>query len=63
MRRRELNLGIGAAGLMQSLGTHAQQTTAPIIGFLHSGSLSGRENQIATFREGLAANGYTEGKT
>ena len=47
---------------MQSLGARAEQTTTPVIGFLHSGSLSGRENQIATFREGLAASGYTEGK-
>ena len=62
MRRRELIFSIGAAGLMQSLGARAEQTTTPVIGFLHSGSLSGRETQIATFREGLAASGYTEGK-
>ena len=62
MRRRELIFSIGAAGLMQSLGARAEQTTTPVIGFLHSGSLSGREAQIATFREGLAASGYTEGK-
>jgi putative ABC transport system substrate-binding protein len=34
----------------------------PVVGFLHSGSLSGRENQISAFREGLADSGYIEGK-
>jgi putative ABC transport system substrate-binding protein len=34
----------------------------PVVGFLHSGSLSGRETQVAAFREGLADSGYVEGK-
>jgi putative ABC transport system substrate-binding protein len=40
----------------------AEQPVLPVVGFLHSGSLSGRETQIATFREGLAESGYIEGK-
>src|SRR5262249_41880691 len=44
------------------LDAHAAQTTMPIVGFLHSGSLSGRETQVAAFREGLAESGYIEGK-
>ena len=56
-------VGLAAGGLAAwPLAVRAQQPSMPVVGFLHSGSLSGRENQIATFREGLAASGYTEGK-
>jgi putative ABC transport system substrate-binding protein len=53
---------LGAAGFARPLAAHAAQTTMPIVGFLHSGSLSGRETQVAAFREGLADSGYIEGK-
>jgi len=53
---------LGAAGFARPLDAHAAQTTMPIVGFLHSGSLSGRETQVAAFREGLAESGYIEGK-
>jgi putative ABC transport system substrate-binding protein len=53
---------LGAAGLARPLEARAAQTTVPVVGFLHSGSLSGRETQVAAFREGLADNGYIEGK-
>ncbi len=53
---------LGAAGFARPLDAHAVQTTMPIVRFLHSGSLSGRETQVAAFREGLADSGYIEGK-
>jgi len=53
---------LGAAGLARPFHARAAQTTMPVVGFLHSGSLSGRENQIFAFREGLADSGYIEGK-
>ena len=53
---------LGAAGLARPYALRAAQTTMPIVGFLHSGSLSGRETQVAAFREGLADSGYIEGK-
>jgi putative tryptophan/tyrosine transport system substrate-binding protein len=53
---------LGAAGVAWPLDARAVQTTMPVVGFLHSGSLSGRESQIAAFREGLAEGGYIEGK-
>ena len=62
MRRREMIVMLGAAGLARPFRARAAQTTMPVVGFLHSGSLSGRENQISAFREGLADSGYIEGK-
>jgi len=62
MRRREMIVLLGAAGFARPLDAQAAQTTMPIVGFLHSGSLSGRETQVAAFREGLAESGYIEGK-
>ena len=62
MRRREMIVLLGAAGLARPYALRAAQTTMPIVGFLHSGSLSGRETQVAAFREGLADSGYIEGK-
>jgi len=62
MRRRDLIVRLAGGGLAAwPLAVRAQQPSMAVVGFLHSGSLSGRENQIATFREGLAASGYTEG--
>jgi putative tryptophan/tyrosine transport system substrate-binding protein len=52
---------LGAGGLVRPLDARAAQTSVPVVGFLHS-SLSGRETQIAAFREGLADSGYIEGK-
>src|SRR6516165_8450833 len=62
MRRREMIVLLGAAGLARPHALRAAQTTMLIVGFLHSGSLSGRETQVAAFREGLADSGYIEGK-
>jgi putative ABC transport system substrate-binding protein len=62
MRRREVILLLGAARLAWPLGAHAEHTTIPVVGFLHSGSLSGREKQVTAFREGLADSGYIDGK-
>jgi putative ABC transport system substrate-binding protein len=62
MNRRALIASLGIGIFARLPAVLAQQKTIPVIGFLHSGSLSGRETQIATFREGLAASGYTEGK-
>jgi hypothetical protein len=53
-----IELHRGPVGFARPLDAHAVQTTMPIVGFLHSGSLSGRETQVAAFREGLTDSGY-----
>jgi putative tryptophan/tyrosine transport system substrate-binding protein len=61
MRRREFIALLGAAATWQ-FGTQAQQPTKPVIGFLHSGSLSGYRNLMISFRKGLSALGFVDGK-
>jgi putative ABC transport system substrate-binding protein len=41
----------------------AQQPAMPLIGFLHSGSISGYRNLLISFRRGLAETGFVEGRT
>jgi putative ABC transport system substrate-binding protein len=42
---------------------YGQQSTAPIIGFLNTGTLIGREHFVDAFHEGLKEGGFIEGQT
>ena len=63
MRSREIFALFGAAGLARVVDARGEQTTTPVVVFLHSGSLSGREGQVAAFLQGLADGGYIAGKS
>ena len=63
MRRREfLGAMIGAATTALPPTAHAQQLTAPLIGFLHPGSPEANTSALAAFRKGLGEAGYTDGR-
>jgi putative ABC transport system substrate-binding protein len=62
MRRRKILALLGVGAVLRARAVSAEQPVLRVVGFLHSGSLSGRETQIATFHEGLAESGYIEGK-
>jgi putative ABC transport system substrate-binding protein len=60
IRRREFIAALGGAAAWP-LAAHAQKASMPVVGFL--GLLPQRANPVATFREGLAAAGFVEGRT
>jgi putative ABC transport system substrate-binding protein len=62
MTRREFITLIGGATAAWPLGTHAQQPTMPVIGFLRSTSLAVSTPMVTGFRQGLTAVGFTEGQ-
>ena len=61
MKRREF---IALIGSMAAWPLHAngQQSTAPVIGMLNSGTRSGREHFVAGFHDGLKEGGFIEGQ-
>jgi putative ABC transport system substrate-binding protein len=61
MKRREL-IAVVCGTALWPLLAHAQQSAAPIIGFLGGGGAEGFEPLAAAFRQGLREGGFVEGK-
>jgi ABC-type uncharacterized transport system substrate-binding protein len=59
--RRKFLASLGAAAAWP-LSARAQQAAMPVVGFLHSGGLGTRSDQITAFHRGLNEAGYVEGK-
>jgi len=63
---RDLNrrgvIGLVGGAAAWPIVARAQQSSLPVVGFLHSGSPEGRAPRIAAFRRGLAEGGYIEGQ-
>jgi len=62
MNRRDLFTLFGGAAASWPIVVSAQQSSVPIIGFLHFASPAVYAPRIAAFREGLNEAGYVEGK-
>src|SRR4249920_1128531 len=62
MRRREFITLVGCAAVAWPRRTWAQQSTLPVIGFVHARSRDDSASLVAAFRQGLIENGYVEGK-
>jgi putative tryptophan/tyrosine transport system substrate-binding protein len=61
MRRREFIAGLGGAAAWP-LASRAQQTTVPLIGFLHSGSPGPAAGFVTAFQQGLDGAGFVRGQ-
>jgi ABC-type uncharacterized transport system substrate-binding protein len=62
MQRREFITVVGGAAAVWPLVVRAQQARMPVVGFLHSASLSYIERIASAVRQGLNETGYTEGQ-
>jgi putative ABC transport system substrate-binding protein len=62
MRRREFIRLVGGASVIWPLGSLAQQSTLPVIGFLSSASAAGYAHRVKAFKEGLRQLGFVEGQ-
>jgi hypothetical protein len=61
LRRREFIAGIGVVAL--PFAARGQQRAAPIVGFLHAGSLADVPREyLAAFHRGLSQIGYVKGQ-
>jgi len=62
MRRREFITLIGGAAAAWPLTARAQQSTLPIVGFLHSGLAEPNKNFVGAFCQGLGDAGNVDGQ-
>jgi putative ABC transport system substrate-binding protein len=63
MKRREFIALVGGGAIAWPRSVRAQQTTVPVVGFLHGGLPYGFAKAMAAgFRSGLAETGYIEGR-
>jgi putative tryptophan/tyrosine transport system substrate-binding protein len=60
MRRREFIAGLGGVMTWPTV-LRAQQTSTPVIGLVHGGTLDSNARNLAAFRTGLEQTGYVEG--
>src|SRR4029077_20806796 len=60
LKRREFIAFVGCAAAMWPLAARAQQDSSPVVALLSSGRLPG--SFIGVFRQGLAEQGYVEGR-
>ena len=60
MKRREFIALVGSMAAWPY--AYGQQSAAPMIGFLNSGTRMGREHFVDAFHEGLKEGGFTEGQ-
>ena len=62
LKRREFITLLGGGSLAWPLAAHAQQSTMPVIGFLHSASPEPNADRVRAFRQALKDTGYVEGE-
>src|SRR5215472_10093397 len=61
IRRREFIATLGST-LSWPLAARAQQSSIPVVGFLHDGSFEPRIHLVAGFRQGLSEAGLIDGR-
>jgi putative tryptophan/tyrosine transport system substrate-binding protein len=62
MRRRDFVKGIAGSAIGWPLAARAQQSTIPLIGFMHARSADDTVGQVSAFRHGLMEAGLVEGQ-